>query len=138
MLRRTLLTAASTTLAGCGLTPAPPSAESYPESPPNAFFSYRWLPDRTACAVRFDRGNRLTPANTAALRIRSDDGDGETVWVSRDADAEASYPLEPGAVLRHPVGDATGLRVIWTGPDGDRSVVFGRAVRPTPAAEDGG
>ncbi|WP_284009962.1 hypothetical protein [Haloarcula pelagica] len=143
MLRRTLLTAAATTLAGCGLAPSDPSTEGYPQSPPNALFSFEWRPDESGYEVRFDRGNAMTAANTAALYVTSDD-DTETLWAASEGSGHdeigppaGSFPVEPGASLLHPCKRATRLRVVWESADGDNSVAFDSYEYSAPTTTEG-
>ncbi|WP_348608500.1 hypothetical protein [Halobaculum rarum] len=159
MYRRTVLAAATATLAGCGLAPSPPSADGYPETPPNAFFEFDWDSDASAYVVEFVRGNRLTADNTGALRVRvadaTPDGDAVTTpWVGAvdgvgddgssgdgSGDPRAEFPLSPGATLRVPVESPGPVRVIWVDPDGDRSRAVGRWRResqPTATPEGEG
>ncbi|MBX0323918.1 hypothetical protein EGH21_12845 [Halomicroarcula sp. F13] len=131
MFRRSFLTGASAALAGCGLAPSGPSTESYPESPPNVFLSFDWRDAESAVDVTFVRGNHVTPDNTAELLVRSAESDRATVWVSRERDGEAEYPLTPGATLRHSLGETADVRVVWTAPDGTNSALVAAADRPT-------
>ncbi|WP_254279103.1 hypothetical protein [Haloarcula marina] len=131
MFRRSFLTAASVTLAGCGLAPSPPSTESYPESPPNVLLSFAWDPERSVHEIRFSRGSRVTPENTGELLARTVEGDSETVWVSGERDGVADFPLTPGATLTHSVSDRHGVRVVWVAPDEDRSILVGRHRLPS-------
>lgn len=142
VLRRTLLTAAATTLAGCGLAPSGPSTEGYPQSPPNALFSFDWRPDEPGYEVRFDRGNTLTADNTGSLFVTAED-DTETLWVAGDDSGYDdmgppvdSFPVEPGASLIHSCERATRLRVVWESADGDSSVAFD-SYRYTPTTTEG-
>ncbi|GGN93636.1 MULTISPECIES: hypothetical protein [Haloarcula] len=137
MFRRSFLTAASATLAGCGLTPSPPSTESYPESPPNVLLSFEWVAEAAAVDVTFVRGNHVTAANTAELLVRSAESDRTTVWVSREHDAASEYPLTPGATLRHSLGEPSGVRVVWAAPNGRKRSVLAAADRPTPTEREG-
>jgi len=148
--RRTVLAAATATLAGCGLAPSPPSADGYPETPPNVFLEFDWNPEASAYVVEFLRGNRLTADNTGALRVRvadaTPDGDAVTTpWVGvgdDDAgDPRAGFPLSPGATLRVPVESPGSVRVIWVAPGGGRSRAVGRWRResqPAATPEDEG
>ena len=153
--RRTVLAAATaTTLAGCGLAPSPPSADGYPETPPNTFFGFDWDSDGSAYVVEFVRGNRLTADNTGALRVHvadaTPDGDAVTTpWVGAvdgvgadgPGDPRAEFPLSPGATLRVPVESSGPVRVIWVAPEGDRSRAVGRwrrASQPTATPGDEG
>jgi len=152
--RRTVLAAATATLAGCGLAPSPPSTNGYPETPPNAFFEFGWDPDGSAYVVEFARGNRLTADNTGALRVRvadaTPDGDAVTTpWVGAvdgvgddgSGDPRADFPLSPGATLRVPFESPGPVRVVWVAPDADRSRAVGRWRResqPTATPEGEG
>lgn len=148
MYRRTVLAAATATLAGCGLAPSPPTTDGYPETPPNAFFAFEWDSDADAYIVEFVRGNRLTADNTGALEVVVDSvDDGESVerlWVGApDADPGgdfgdplAAFPLTPGAHLRVPVDSPGTVRVVWTDPEGGRSRSAGRwRIESQPTAE---
>ncbi|MFC7077277.1 hypothetical protein [Haloarcula halophila] len=144
MFRRTFVTAAATALAGCGLAPSEPSTEGYPQSPPNALFSFEWRPEESGYEVRFDRGNALTATNTSALYVVSDDT--ETLWAaSEDAGygdmgpPVDSFPVEPGASLLHPCDRTTEVRLIWEGADEDTSVALDEyQSRPTATEEGAG
>mgnify|MGYP006277259485 CR=1 FL=1 len=138
MYRRTVLAAATATLAGCGLAPSPPTTDGYPETPPNAFFAFERDPDADAYVVEFARGNRLTADNTGRLVVVVSPEDGETVerlWVG-DPDADpggdgfgdprTAFPLTPGARFRLPVDAPGTVRVVWTDPAGDRSRQVGQ------------
>ncbi|QZP38620.1 hypothetical protein [Halobaculum magnesiiphilum] len=151
MYRRTVLAAATATLAGCGLSPSPPTTDGYPETPPNAFFAFEWNPDDDEYVVEFARGNRLTADNTGALAVvvdPVDDGDPvERLWVGApDADPGGgdfgepltAFPLAPDAQLRVPVDSPGTVRVVWTDPEAERSRAVGRwriESQPTPASE---
>lgn len=150
MYRRTVLAAATATLAGCGLAPSPPTTDGYPETPPNAFFAFEWNPDGDAYVVEFARGNRLTADNTGALAVvvNPEGGVGEPVerlWVGApDADPgggdfgdpRTAFPLTPGARLRVPVDSPGTVRVVWTDPEADRSRSVGRwRIESQPTAE---
>ncbi|WP_277555427.1 hypothetical protein [Halobaculum limi] len=149
MFRRSLLAAATATLAGCGLAPSPPSTDGFPETLPNAFFAFAWDDAASAYEVSFVRGNRLTAANTGALAVlvTTDETESTTPWVgenprSDDSDArspKASLPLVPEATIRVPVERRGDVRVIWTAADGSRSRVVGmwpRAEQPGVATEE--
>ncbi|MFC7069093.1 hypothetical protein [Halobaculum lipolyticum] len=137
MFRRSLLAAATATLAGCGLAPSPPSTDGFPETFPNAFFAFAWDGDAVAYEVTFERGNRLTADNTGAIAVlvTTDDGERSTLWAGdgpfvggdgdEPADPRTSFPLSPGARLRLPARRRGDVRVVWTAPDGSRSRVIG-------------
>lgn len=141
MFRRSLLAAATATLAGCGLAPSPPTTDGYPETLPNVFFTFAWDDDATAYEVSFVRGNRLTADNTGALAVvvTTDESETSTPWAGqnpRDDDADgqseprASLPLVPEATIRVPVERRGDVRVVWTAPDGTRSRLVGMWARP--------
>ena len=150
MFRRTVLAAATATLAGCGLAPSPPTTDGYPETPPNTVFAFEWDPDDSAYVVEFVRGNRLTADNTGALVVvvtpEDTSATTERLWVGApDADPgggdsgepRAGFPLTPGARLRVPVDAPGTVRVVWTDPEGERSRSAGRWRRtsqPTAAS----
>ena len=149
MFRRTLLAAATATLAGCGLAPSPPSTDGYPETPPNVFVEFGWDPDDSAYVVEFVRGNRLTADNTGALAVVVSPRDGgetvEQLWVGDPegasgggdfGDPRTAFPLTPGARLRVAVDSPGTLRVVWTDPEAGRSRSVGQwRVEDPPIAE---
>lgn len=140
MYRRTVLAAATASLAGCGLAPSPPTTDSYPETPPNAFFAFEWVPDDLAYVVEFVRGNRLTADNTGALVAavvtpEDDAAPTERLWVGDPranpgggdfGEPRAAFPLTPGAQLRVPADSPGTARVIWTDSAANRSRSVGR------------
>jgi hypothetical protein len=138
MRRRTLLASALPALAGCSLAPSGPSTAEYPASGPNIFASFDWDADRSVLVTTFDRGNRITAANTSRLAVVTTGSEGrETVWVDRAGDAEpaAEFPLVPGATLRHEVTEPAATRLVWEAPVGHAS----RAVAVwDPETEDAG
>ncbi|UIO99240.1 hypothetical protein Hbl1158_11960 [Halobaculum sp. CBA1158] len=147
MYRRTVLAAATATLAGCGLAPSPPTTDGYPETPPNAFFAFEWDADGPAYEVTFARGNRLAADNTGRLLVRVDGGapGGDAVatpWVGAVdgvggddlGDPRREFPLSPGATLRVPVESPGTVRVVWVAPDGDSSRAVGRWRRESQSA----
>jgi hypothetical protein len=141
--RRTFVTAAAATLAGCGLAPSEPSTEGYPQSSPNALFSFEWRPEKSGYEITFDRGNTLTTENTAALRVVAEDSTRQ-YWL-RQPDYEsdeggeplADFPLEPGATIVHECKRQNRLRIVWSSADGDSSTVVDEYWH-VPTATDGG
>ncbi|SFR36045.1 hypothetical protein [Halogeometricum limi] len=124
MLRRRLLSslAGLTSVAGLsalsGCSALAPGA-STPR--PTASFSLRWVPDESVYRVRFEEGETLTAANTGELHVASPGTD--TLWAGGE-DAVASFPLEPGATVRHAVSDRSVVRVVWVSPSGNDSATL--------------
>jgi hypothetical protein len=127
MQRRALLAALPSVLAGCSIAPAGPSTTAYPASQPNIFIASQWDGTGSELTVRFERGNRLTPANTGMLAVVTvGDTRNRTVWVATDEIADSGdprdeFPLSPGARVTHEVSQTAHTRLLWVGPDGERT-----------------
>ncbi|WP_225336162.1 hypothetical protein [Halomicrobium urmianum] len=127
MYRRALLASLFSAFAGCSLAPSGPSTGQYPTSGPNIFVSFDWNPDRRELTVTFDRGNRVTAANTSRLAVVTPDAEStETVWVADDTAAEsvAEFPLTPGATVTHEIPEPAMTRLVWVAPDRVRSMAI--------------
>lgn len=145
MYRRALLAALPTALAGCSLAPDRPTTEGYPATAPNIFAEVAWHPQPASFTVTFTQGNRLTAENTGMLAVVTESSEGyeRTVWVATDealaADdlatdaAVADFPLDPGAELTHSVSEKSRLRLVWVGPDENRSMAVANWVPETEA-----
>jgi hypothetical protein len=140
MQRRALLASLPTVLAGCSVAPASPSTTAYPASQPNIFVSFNWDSDRSELAVRFERGNQLTAANTALLVVRTEaDTLHRTVWVASDevsdrGDPVDTFPISPGASVIHEMPEPAAARLVWVAPDGNRSRAVAQWTPPTQSA----
>jgi hypothetical protein len=120
--RRALLAAGLAALAGCLPLRGEPATPGRNVNHPQMLADVAWLPDESAYRVRMLAGNRFTPENTRSVRVVVEtDRYRELSWVGGASPAQ-SFPLDVGDELLVPVGSRGDVRVVWTGPDGDRSV----------------
>jgi hypothetical protein len=137
MHRRAALASLASALAGCSLAPGGPSTAGYPTSGPNLFVSFAWDLDQSALTVRFDRGSRVTAANTNRLAVVTPEADAETVWVADGTASAAEFPLTPGATVTHDLPQPADTRLVWEAPDrnASRAVAVWRPETGTPEAD---
>ena len=133
--RRALLTASLAALAGCLPLRGDPATPRRNVNHPQMHAGIAWLPAESTYRVRMLAGNRFTAQNTRSVRVVVDaDRYREVSWVGGEDPAQ-TFPLEVGDELLVPTGAPGTLRVVWTAPDGDRSVALeSRETPSTPGA----
>ncbi|MEF8869709.1 MAG: hypothetical protein V5A85_14390 [Haloarculaceae archaeon] len=131
--RRALLTASLAALAGCLPLRGDPATPRRNVNHPRMHAEIAWLPEESAYRVRMLAGNRFTAENTRSVRVVVDaDRYRRVSWVGGEDPAQA-FPLDVGDELVVPTGSPGTLRIVWTAPDGDRSVALeSREDTPTP------
>lgn len=136
--RRALLTALPASLAalaGCLPLRGEPATPGRNVNHPQMLADVEWLPDESTYRVRMLAGNRFTAENTRSVQVVVETDEYErVVWVGGTDPAQA-FPLDVGDELLVPVGSRGDVRVVWTGPDGIRSVSLEhREDVPTPTS----
>lgn len=131
MRRRQVLAVGVVVIAGCTSSPSPPDDV---ETPPNVFLDFEWT--GSAYDVTFEYGTTITDRNTKRLAFHDEATGDEVVWVAREEDAIAAFPLEPGASVELAVDRETKQRLVWEPPGGRNSASL--TVFEYDEGEDGG
>lgn len=121
MRRRRVLALGAAALGGCTASPEPPA---YTESAPNVFLSREWT--GSAHRFTFEYGTTVTERNTDELAVRVDETGDRHTWVSVHDDSGERFPVEPGDTLTIETDRESTLLLVWSAPNGHRSVVLDR------------
>jgi hypothetical protein len=145
--RRALLAAGSAALAGCLPLRSSPRTPGRNVNEPQLQAEYEYRPTADVYLVRHAAGNEFTAANTGALVVRIDPRGERGVsrlWAGTDVRADdsdddapaQSFPVDVGDEVRVPAPSRGDVRVVWTDPDAEDSVVldvYRLEEQPTPS-----